>query len=226
MNTQINSFTSNIGLPSGVAAAQAVGSTWTKEREPADRSSITRTRELRFNKLIAGHIDDVYKFAYWLSGNQTVAEDVTQETLMRAWKSFDNLKDAKAAKSWLLTTVRRENARYFARRHPQETEMPDEKLIAGPADYDTSTEAFVLRRALHQLPLEYREPLVMQVLYGYSTKEIAVRLDLSDAAANTRLYRARRKMRDLLVARRNSLRTGSIRQDHVKEDRLSGGRYG
>lgn len=111
-----------------------------------------------------------------------------QETLIRAWKSLDRLKDTRAAKSWLLMIVRRENARHFGRRRPQASETPTEDLAAERSDYDTSTEAFVLRRALDRLTSEYREPLLMQVVYGYSQKEIADRLGISNAAAGTRLF--------------------------------------
>ena len=155
-------------------------------------------REQRFNDLIAVHMEDLYRFAYWLSGNRSVAEDLVQETLIRAWKSIGRLKDAKAAKGWLLTIVRRENARRFERKRLDEADVPTEGLAAERTDYDTSTEAFVLRRALDQLPPEYREPLLMQVIYGYSQEEIAGHLGISSAGAGTRLFRAREKMRALL----------------------------
>lgn len=155
-------------------------------------------QEQQFNHLIAVHMDNLYRFAYWLCGNRSVAEDLVQETLIRAWKSIDRLKDAKAAKGWLLTIVRRENARRFERKQLDVADVPTEGLAATHADYDTTTEAFVLRRALNQLPPEYREPLLMQVIYGYSQKEIAEHLGISDAGAGTRLFRAREKMRALL----------------------------
>ncbi len=157
-----------------------------------------RNREQQFDDLVAVHMDDLYRFAYWLSGNRSVAEDLVQDTLIRAWKSINRLKNTKAAKDWLLTILRRENARRFERRRLQETELPTEGLVAERTDYDTSTEAFVLRRALDQLPPEYREPLLMQVVYGYSQKEIADHLGISSAGAGTRLFRAREKMRALL----------------------------
>jgi RNA polymerase sigma-70 factor (ECF subfamily) len=159
---------------------------------------VARSREQRFNDLIAVHMGDLYRFAYWLSGNRSVAEDLVQETLIRAWKSIDRLKDTTAAKGWLMTIVRRENARRFARRQVQESGTPTDDLAAGRSNYDTSTEAFVLRRALDRLPTEYREPLLMQVIYGYSQKEIAEQLGISNAGAGTRLFRAREKMRALL----------------------------
>lgn len=160
--------------------------------------SATVTREEQFNQLIAGYMDDLYRYGYWLSGSHAVADDLVQETLVRAWKSMDKLNDIKAVKGWLMTILRRENARRFERKRPQESSIPTEELAANREDYDTSTEAFVLRQALERLPEEYREPLLMQVIFGYSQKEIAEHLGISVAGAGTRLFRAREKMRDLL----------------------------
>ena len=157
------------------------------------------TREEQFNQLIAVFMDDLYRYGYWLSGSHAVADDLVQETLVRAWKSMDKLNDSKAVKGWLLTILRRENARRFERKRPQESSIPTEELAADRKDYDTSTEAFVLRQALERLPEEYREPLLMQVVFGYSQKEIAEQLGISVAGAGTRLFRAREKMRGLLV---------------------------
>lgn len=156
------------------------------------------SREQQFNELIGVYMDDLFRYAYWLSGNRSVADDLVQETLVRAWKSMDKLNDVKAAKGWLLTILRRENARRFERKRPQESEMPTEELPATRTDYDTSTEAFVLRQALQELPEEYREPLLLQVIHGYSQKEIAEHLGLSVAGAGTRLFRAREKLREVL----------------------------
>ncbi len=156
------------------------------------------SREQQFNGLIARYMDDLYRYGYWLSGSAAVADDLVQETLVRAWKSMDKLKDVKAVKGWLLTILRRENARRFERKRPQESAIPTEDLAADRKDYDTSTEAFVLRQALERLPEDYREPLLMQVIHGYSQKEIAAHLGISVAGAGTRLFRAREKMRELL----------------------------
>lgn len=156
------------------------------------------SREQRFNELIAVYMNDLYRYAYWLSSNRAVADDLVQETLIRAWKSMDKLQDDKAVKGWLLTIVRRENARRFERQRPPHSDIPTEALAAERKDYDTSTEAFVLRQALDRLPADYREPLLMQVVYGFSQKEIAEQLGLSVAGAGTRLFRAREKLREML----------------------------
>jgi len=82
-------------------------------------------------------------------------------------------------------------------------ETLDHDQIAANGDYDTSTEAFVLRQALAKLPDEYREPLILQVIAGYSIKEIALQMDLSTGAVMTRVHRARQKLRDTLQGTEN-----------------------
>ena len=101
-----------------------------------------------FADLIEQYSDDMYRYAYWLSGSKEVAEDLVQETMLRAWKNIHKLNNPKAVKGWLITIVRRENARRFERIQPQMSEMPTEELASKHTDYDTSTEAFVLRQAI------------------------------------------------------------------------------
>lgn len=153
-----------------------------------------------FNQLVETYNKDLLRYAYWLAGDRHTAEDLVQETLLRAWKSLHKLQNPKAIKGWLLTILRRENARRFERFQPKESSIPTEELGDRHQAYDTSTEAFVLRRALDELPEDYREPLLLQVVEGYSQKEIALRLGISPAGAGTRLFRARQKLREALDA--------------------------
>lgn len=156
------------------------------------------SREQQFNEMISIYMDDLYRYGYWLTGNRSVADDLVQETMLRAWKSFDRLKNPKAVKGWLITILRRENARRFERFQPQESALPTEELAEKKTGYDTSTEAYVLRNALEKLPEDYREPLLLQVVYGYSQKEIAEQLGISVGGAGARLFRARQKLRELV----------------------------
>ncbi|WP_428624538.1 sigma-70 family RNA polymerase sigma factor [Sedimenticola sp.] len=153
-----------------------------------------------FNELVSQYAQDLQRYAHWLAGDKHTAEDLVQETLLRAWKSLHNLQNPKAAKGWLFTILRRENARRFERKQLQESDILLETLESNDNYYDTSTEAFVLRRAIDDLPAEYREPLVHQVIGGYSQKEIAEKLGISSAGVGTRLFRARNKLKEALVA--------------------------
>ena len=156
-----------------------------------------KQRQVRFSNLVKLLAKDVFRYAFWLCGDREIATDLAQETFTRAWKALHQLSDDKAAKNWLFTIVRRENARRYERYQPDQ-EMIELDEIAVNGSYDTSTEAFVLRRALAKLPQIYREPLVLQVIGGYSIEEIAQQLGLSTGAVMTRIHRARQKLRHAL----------------------------
>jgi RNA polymerase sigma-70 factor (ECF subfamily) len=155
-------------------------------------------KRVRFQALCQALRPDLLRFAFWLSRDRALAEDVVQESLLRAWKARDSLLDAGAVKPWLLTIIRREYARSFERKRfvtvdVDELIAREEPALAAPDEHDVEA----LRAALFKLPDEYREPLAMQALMGYSVAEIATALGLSTAAVLTRLFRARKQLRAL-----------------------------
>jgi len=138
---------------------------------------------------------DLLRFAHWLARDRSLAEDIVQESLLRAWRSRDTLKDRGAARAWLLTIVRREHARLYERKRLELVSL-DEALDTQAAEKAASDgDLFTLRHAIMRLPIEYREPLLLQILGGFSTEEIARELTLSSTAVLTRLFRARNKLR-------------------------------
>jgi RNA polymerase sigma-70 factor, ECF subfamily len=155
-------------------------------------------RRARFQALCQSLRPDLLRFAFWLSRDSALAEDVVQESMLRAWKARDSLLDEGAAKPWLLTIIRREYARTFERKRfvtvdVDELIAKEEPTLAMTSQQDLSE----MRAAMFKLPDEYREPLLLQVLMGYSTAEIARELNLSGAAVLTRLFRARKQLRAL-----------------------------
>ncbi len=75
-----------------------------------------KARSARFDSLVGALTPDLFRYAFWLCRDRHVAEDLVQETLLRAWRSLDRLNDEAAAKPWLITTLRRENARLYERK--------------------------------------------------------------------------------------------------------------
>jgi RNA polymerase sigma-70 factor (ECF subfamily) len=149
-----------------------------------------------FTRLLEMLRPDLLRFAFWLARDRAVAEDVVQETLIRAWKSREELKDPAAARPWLLTIVRREHARLYERKRLPTVDVEDAEALADPAlASDGDAGLTDLRGAIMQLPDEYREPLVLQVLGGFTTAEIAQQLGLTQPAVLTRLFRARNRLR-------------------------------
>ena len=152
---------------------------------------------LKFDRLIAPWRDDLFRYAFWLSRDPDLAQDIVQDALLRAWRSIDSLRDEGAVKTWLLTIVRREHARVYERKRLETKDidgltMAENALIAVGHDTDVDD----MRRALFNLESDYREPLVLQVLLGFSTQEIADLMGIKTGAVLTRLHRARKKLVD------------------------------
>lgn len=125
----------------------------------------------------------MYAYAVWLSRDKAIAEDVVQEALLRAWRSLDSLREDSAAKPWILTIVRRENARYFARKRLQTVDIdnlsPAQSALLAKTD---GTEIDDVRQAIFELDDQHREALVLRVLIGNSTQEIAEIMGVSCGA--------------------------------------------
>lgn len=152
------------------------------------------SRHARFDALVSAWLPDLYRYAVWLCRDPSLAEDLVQETLLRAWRALDSLREGRAARQWLITILRRELARHFERQRPDKVDieqLPLADLGGGPED---NLEQSRLRQAMLALDAAYREPLVLQVLLGYSVEEIAEVMHLKTATVLTRLHRARKQL--------------------------------
>jgi len=131
-----------------------------------------------------------------------------QETLLRAWRSLDSLREEAAARRWLITILRNEFMRELSKRRDtvaiDELPLVDTRASVGGADTDVHD----VRRAMAKLAPEYREPLALQVLMGCSTQEIAEMLELTQGTVLTRLHRARNQLREMLGVVGDSLGEG------------------
>ena len=153
-------------------------------------------RTARFNELAKAYSTDLYRYAMWICGNDALAKDLVQETFLRAWRALDSLKDVGAAKSWLITILRREFARTFERKVPKFTDM-DKVVIVDDDELepDERTERDLLRKGIMRLEPKYRDPLLLQVVFGHSCEEISQQLGISKSAVMTQLFRAREKLK-------------------------------
>jgi RNA polymerase sigma-70 factor (ECF subfamily) len=166
----------------------------------ADRSSPSRggaaQERSAFDVLARELRPELYRYAFWLCRDAALAEDVVQEALLRGWRGFATLKDGGSAKQWLLTIVRREHARVYERKRfdtagIDELGETERQLVAATEDPDLQA----VRQAIFRLGDEYREPLVLQVLLGHTTEEIAQIMGIEQGTVLTRLFRARRKLK-------------------------------
>ena len=169
-----------------------------------------KAKHKHFEMLVRSFSSELYRFGYGLCHNSAQAEDLVQETFLRAWKSFDSLRESNSARAWLYTILRRENARIYDRQRP-EARAPEALPDVAVRGNDTSVEALVLRKQLNELKVEYREPLMLQVIAGFSTEEIGDIMNISANAVMTRLSRARRMLRESLQLENRQPETGTLR---------------
>lgn len=96
-------------------------------------------KQKRYEALTKERYQDIYRLAYWLCKDQHIAEDLAQETFLKAWRFFDNLNDPNAEKSWLITILRRENARRFDRKQYDFVDIDECAIQTKPTPAVTTT---------------------------------------------------------------------------------------
>ncbi len=152
----------------------------------------------QFERMYRRHAGDVYRYALAVLRNPADAEDVTQTTFMNAYRAYTKGDRPETPKNWLIAiahNVCRQRFRQAARR-PNEVELNEELAESFVAEDVISVED--IRRALGHLAFNQRAALVMRELEGRSYAEIAEILDVSVAAVETLIFRARRALREQL----------------------------
>ena len=148
--------------------------------------------------MVKDYSDDIYRFAFWLSNNNSVSDDLVQETFLRAWKALDKLQDENKTKAWLITILRREYFRRFVRKSFEFVTI-DELILEDHNNPDPQLhmECMQLHEAILSLEIKYREPLVLQVIGGFKSCEISKILKINLNTFNVRLYRARNQLKNI-----------------------------
>jgi RNA polymerase sigma-70 factor, ECF subfamily len=151
------------------------------------------------------YLDGLYGYAMVLSHNRADAEDLVQETCLRALRAIDRLREQSNVKGWLFTILR--NIWLNQVRRPRFVQIElDSEGASNPADaaqdphavYASRVERERVRAAIQQLPMEFREIILLREYEEFSYREIAALLDCPHGTVMSRLARARLKLRNLL----------------------------
>ena len=149
------------------------------------------------------HFDAAYNLARYLTGDENDAADVVQDACVRALKFFDGFRGDNA-RAWLLTIVRRTFYNWLHDNRPSqlaEAYNEESHAVEDPAESPDAamlrnSDVQAVRDALKQLPLEFREVLVMREMEGLSYKEIASACDIPIGTVMSRLARGRKLLQD------------------------------
>lgn len=178
------------------------------------------------------HLAPAYNLARWLTRNHQDAEDVVQEAFLRAFAAFENLR-GDDPKPWLLKIVRNTSLTWMKKhRQANSTIALDEEGMEDPREPSPNPEETLLisssredvAKALEQLPLEFREAIVLRELEGLSYKEISAATGAPLGTVMSRLSRGREWLRRILCdARRDELMSPTPDEPHVKSVKVRGG---
>ena len=157
-----------------------------------------------FEEIVLPHLDAAFNYARWLTRKDEDAEDVVQDACVRAMRFFSSLRDGDA-RPWLFAIVR--NTWYSRVSRRAATSPLPAKTTHDPADSAPDPEARLLqqqtvacvREALEQLPVEFREVLVLREIEGMSYKEIAAVVHVPIGTVMSRLARARDRLSAVLT---------------------------
>jgi RNA polymerase sigma-70 factor (ECF subfamily) len=166
-----------------------------------------------FERVVLPYLDAAYNLARWLTRDDQDAQDVVQEAMLRAFRYFGSLRDTDA-RAWLLAIVRNACYTWLAKNRPAETLALDEGMVvdleaAGWSAPEANPEVIVLASAqrklvaqsLEELPVAYREVLVLRELEDLSYKDIARIAGVPVGTVMSRLARGREMLRKTLEMR-------------------------
>jgi RNA polymerase sigma-70 factor, ECF subfamily len=155
------------------------------------------------------HLDSLYRVALRLTGNAAEADDLVQETMLKAYRAWHQFQQGTNAKGWLLTILRHAFINEYRRRtrHPETVDVDaiepfsvfEEVQDDDPQGtfFDRIVDDEVLK-AIDQLPEQFREAVVLSDVEGLSYEEIARILEVPVGTVKSRLFRARRQLQHKL----------------------------
>lgn len=140
----------------------------------------------------------VFAYLYRLVGDREWAHDLSQETFLRLFRARHRLPQVENQRAWVYRIAT--NVAFNAlKRQRRFTWLPwrkaDASHLTGPDPTEQTDRRLAVEQALAELPPHYRSPLLLHSHYGFSVREVAEALDISQEAVKTRLYRAREMFR-------------------------------
>ncbi|RCK79663.1 MAG: RNA polymerase sigma factor, ECF family [Candidatus Ozemobacter sibiricus] len=162
-----------------------------------------------FETLVDRYQGLVFRFLFHFMGHRGDAEDITQETFLQLFRKLDRYDPAQSLKAWLLTMARHLAISHHRRQAPAPLDPAVigelvRDVVSGPeAEVLSRDEVRIVHEALHQLPDEYREVLVMRYLLDMPLQKVAEVLNIPEGTAKSRVFHARGLLRDALLRQEN-----------------------
>ena len=181
------------------------------------------TSDRIFENSVLPHLDAAYNLARWLTRNDQDAEDAVQEACLRAFRFFGSFRGGDA-RNWLLKIVRNTCYTHLQNNGPRELATTFDEEIHSENSGSLNPEMLLmrggdsqlLRQALEELPLKFREVLVLRELEGLSYSEIAEVSNIPQGTVMSSLSRARERLRQSLNCLLNKDAVREAAQSHYR----------
>jgi RNA polymerase sigma factor (sigma-70 family) len=178
-------------------------------------NSVSKSKVEHFEQIVLPHLNAAFNLARWLTRNEHDAEDVVQESYLRALHSFHGFQLGRDGRAWLLKIVRNTCYTWLRKNRPHEIAGQfDEHSANAPQSHSNPETALIskanaqlVREALEHLSIEHRELLILRELEGFSYKEISQIIDIPLGTVMSRLSRARSELQDLLRQRTREVKS-------------------
>ncbi|HEY0874300.1 MAG TPA: sigma-70 family RNA polymerase sigma factor [Vicinamibacterales bacterium] len=166
-----------------------------------------RSRRREFEQVAVKHLDEIYRYACRLTRQPPLAEDLTQETFLQAWSSFARFEPGTNCRAWLYRIFHHVHS-HARRRSNRETarvemaDLPDHALLYDPP-LPRVFDRRLVQDAFGALPPDARELLLLAEVEGFTYREIASILEIPIGTVMSRLNRARKRLRALVISKVN-----------------------
>lgn len=146
--------------------------------------------------LVVEHYARIYRWLYHLTGNREIAQELTQQTFVRAWQRLASLRNELSLKAWLHQIAYHEYTRWL-RDKRDHASLEDTDLVT--EDHCENTlDGVRLKIALSKLPPDHRETFLLYNVQGLSVAETAAALEIPEGTVKSRLFFSRKRLREML----------------------------
>ena len=167
-----------------------------------------RSRRREFEQVALAHLDEIYRYACRLTRQPSLAEDLTQETFLQAWSSFERFEPGTNCRAWLYRIFHHVYSHDRRRQSRDDRRVDLQDLPAHAIIFDPPLQRVFDHRlvadAFSELGSDARELILLADVEGFTYREIALLLEIPIGTVMSRLSRARKRLRMLLTSRANA----------------------
>ena len=199
---------------------------------PTNKVSLSRNNDEIFDKELLPHIDALKTFAYHLAYDEDDANDLVQETYMKAYRFIDKYIQGTNSKAWLFKICKNAYINHYRKRSKQPTRVDFEDIVSYHDSDDSKIPGYLDLReeifekmmgdevtiAINSLPIDFRTVVLLCDVEGFTYEEIGKIIDVPIGTVRSRLFRARNMLKEKLKSYADKLGYKDKRSDNKSDN--------